>query len=205
MQKFLFLFILLISVRGFADDGRFHINKLNHCKLTAAKYNDYEPITFPTSNDLLRADFDKKRIATDHKIIIRGIVLDESCAPVSDAKIYLWQVGTDGKYHYKPLKNRINQNLIKDDSDNSNFIGAGSTITNNQGEFYFITIKPADSFVNLRVNHKDLGTLDARIALAQRSIAKDPIEIRSDFIPIVEEGTFYDFQIVIKGSSIIRY
>ena len=43
------------------------------------------------------------------KLIVRGRLVDKNCVPVSDARIFMWQVACDGKYPYKPLRHVDNK------------------------------------------------------------------------------------------------
>jgi protocatechuate 3,4-dioxygenase, beta subunit len=68
------------------------------------------------------------------RIIVHGRVLDEDDRPVPDALVELWQANACGRYihvvdqHPAPL--------------DPNFTGAGRTVSNKDGYYKFITIKP---------------------------------------------------------------
>ena len=68
------------------------------------------------------------------RIIVHGRVLDEDDRPVPDTLVELWQANACGRYihvvdqHPAPL--------------DPNFTGAGRTVTNKDGYYKFITIKP---------------------------------------------------------------
>ena len=95
------------------------------------------------SNNLLR-ESGQDPIFCGRKIVIKGKLLDQNCVPISDAKIYLWQVGSDGKYSYTPLRGRISKNMLNL-CGNTTFTGSGIATTNNKGEFYFITVYTPNS------------------------------------------------------------
>ena len=94
----LLLLIMLTCTSNYAvaANNKFYPNKLNSCKLTKRVLNDYEPENFITSNNLLVTP-GKQELYCGEKIIVHGRVLDKNCRPVSDAKIYLWQVNCSGK------------------------------------------------------------------------------------------------------------
>ncbi|MEM7131225.1 MAG: protocatechuate 3,4-dioxygenase subunit beta [Chloroflexota bacterium] len=68
------------------------------------------------------------------RIIVTGRVLDERGLPVRNALIELWQANACGRYIHK-----VDQ---YDAPLDPNFIGAGRCMTNEQGEYRFVTIKP---------------------------------------------------------------
>lgn len=158
-------------------------NKLNVCIPTKKFMNNYEPKVFEPSNNLLRRN-GQEPVFCGEKIVIRGRVLDSNCVPISDAKVYLWQVGCDGKYPYEPLRNRVDERFINL-SNKSTFQGSGIATTNNNGEFQFITIYPAKSdhkspYINIRVEHRDVGELQTKFFMQ-----------RND-----DDSEFYEFDIV---------
>jgi protocatechuate 3,4-dioxygenase beta subunit len=80
-------------------------------------------------------------LTTQHKgeplgerIIVHGHVLDEDKRPVSDTLVEIWQANACGRYvhivdqHPAPL--------------DPNFTGAGRTITDKNGYYRFVTVKP---------------------------------------------------------------
>lgn len=68
------------------------------------------------------------------RIIVVGRVLEESGRPVPNALIEVWQANSTGRYIHK-----VDQH---DAPLDPNFRGAGRCITNSNGEYRFVTIKP---------------------------------------------------------------
>lgn len=68
------------------------------------------------------------------RIVVTGRVLDGDGKPVRNALLELWQANAAGRYRHK--------REIHDAPHDPNFIGAGRCMTNDQGEYRFITIKP---------------------------------------------------------------
>ena len=69
------------------------------------------------------------------RIIVTGRVLDEDARPVPGTLVELWQCNSAGRYSH-----------AKDQHDaplDPNFTGAGQVVTNDSGEWRFLTIKPA--------------------------------------------------------------
>jgi protocatechuate 3,4-dioxygenase beta subunit len=62
----------------------------------------------------------------------------------------MWQVDSNGKYPYQTLRGHTSKKLA---NTKSTFLGSGTAVTNNLGEFAFITIYPVSkiNYVNLRV------------------------------------------------------
>lgn len=208
MQKyFLGILCLLLSLmvnttlaKHDNDDQVIHYkNQLNQCNITKSTFNNYEPKKFSSINNLLRNTGQKPRY-NGKQIIIRGILLDRNCKPISDAKIYTWQVDQEGKYPYQPLKTRINKDLINLNSDYT-FTGSGTTTTNNKGQFYFITIYPKSinkkpPYVNIRAKHLISGTLQTKLYLLDDNILSPNAEIDITNIDIIQDAIVYNFHIV---------
>jgi len=68
------------------------------------------------------------------RIIVHGRVLDEDGKPVADTLVEVWQANAAGRYvhvvdqHPAPL--------------DPNFTGAGRTVTDTEGRYQFLTVKP---------------------------------------------------------------
>lgn len=218
IQKTIVRFFIIIIVIIFgtiniscAHENGFHKNKLNICYPSKEAKNDYEPAHFHHSNNLLRKSTETA-IYCGKKIIIHGKVLDKNCVPVPDAKIYIWQVGCSGHYHYTPFKTSVNHKLFKLNQDSS-FIGNGMAVTNNKGEFYFVTVYPGKvhglpSHVNIRVKHHMFNDLQTRLNLKGNTIANPLLD--GDLEHIAKYATehdisIYDFKIILNGEGIHRY
>ncbi len=212
-SKFFFSIITFFIVGGqiaetLAASDKFYPNKLNSCQLTKSATNNYEPEKFQPTNNLLRAT-GKQPIYCGQKIIVSGRILDQKCVPVSDAKVYLWQVGCDGKYPYRPLRNRIDKKMLNLAAA-STFTGCGIATTNNNGEFHFITIYPpaakqGNPYVNIRVEHRRLGELQTKFYLSNDRLVDGDKELSPALASAIDEVKIYNMDIVIKGDSLKRY
>lgn len=210
VKKFLLYVICLcanIAIAGGLE--QYYPNKLNRCIITKSAIDDYEPEEFGLSNNLLRQT-GQKPVYYGTRIIVKGRLLDQNCVPVSDAKIYLWQVGSDGKYPYTPLRTRINKKMLNSASKSS-FTGSGTATTNNKGEFYFITIYPGKiqntvSNVNIRVEHRDLGQLQTKLYLTSQTLNSENCgEVNYALSNISDELRIYEFNVVMSGKTLRRY
>ncbi len=68
------------------------------------------------------------------RIIVEGRVIDEDGRPVRDSLVELWQANAAGRYAH-----RVDQH---DAPLDPNFTGAGRAITDADGRYRFLTIKP---------------------------------------------------------------
>lgn len=85
----------------------------------------------PTDNDLTR-QHDGDPIG--ERIVVSGRLLDENGRPVTHALIELWQANAAGRYRH-----------AVDDHDaplDPNFTGAGRVLTDAEGRYRFLTVKP---------------------------------------------------------------
>ncbi len=83
-------------------------------------------------NDLSRTDAGKE--AMGERIIVVGKVMDEDERPVPNSVIEIWQANAAGRYRHP-----VDQHNAPLDP---NFTGAGRCVTNEKGEYRFMTIKP---------------------------------------------------------------
>ena len=87
----------------------------------------------PGENDLSR-DPSTGKEAMGERIIVVGRVLDEDERPVRNTLIEIWQANAAGRYHHP-----IDQHNAPLDP---NFTGAGRCVTNDKGEYRYLTVKP---------------------------------------------------------------
>lgn len=87
----------------------------------------------PGENDLTRTAGTGEE-AMGERIIVVGRVMDEDERPVPNTLIEIWQANAAGRYHHP-----VDQHNAPLDP---NFIGAGRCVTNDKGEYRYLTIKP---------------------------------------------------------------
>ena len=68
------------------------------------------------------------------RMVVHGRVLDESGQPVPNTLVEIWQANAAGRYRH-----RVDEH---DAPLDPNFSGAGRTVTDGDGRYQFITIKP---------------------------------------------------------------
>jgi protocatechuate 3,4-dioxygenase, beta subunit len=70
------------------------------------------------------------------RIIVSGRVLDENARPVTNTVVEIWQANTAGRYQHEVDRH--------DAPLDPNFTGSGQAITNERGEYRFVTIRPGE-------------------------------------------------------------
>ncbi len=87
----------------------------------------------PLDRDLIR-NYAKTGDPIGERIIVHGRVLDESGKPVKNTLVEIWQANAGGRYRHKK-----DTYLAPIDP---NFGGCGRTLTDDDGYYYFRTVKP---------------------------------------------------------------
>ncbi len=88
----------------------------------------------PIDNDLLSNYAQPDQSPIGERIIIHGKVLDENARPVPNTLVEIWQANAGGRYRHKK-----DTYLAPIDP---NFGGCGRTMTDENGYYYFRTVKP---------------------------------------------------------------
>src|SRR5690242_8506510 len=88
----------------------------------------------PGEDDLTRNGATDGTEAMGERLIVVGRALDEGERPVPHTLLEIWQANAAGRYHHE-----VDQHRAPLDP---NFIGAGRCLTNDNGEYRFLTIKP---------------------------------------------------------------
>ena len=93
-------------------------------------HNDIDPI----DNDLLKNFAAAGEAPIGERIIVHGRVLDENARPVPKTLVEIWQANASGRYRHK--KDTYLGSL------DPNFGGCGRTLTDENGYYFFRTVKP---------------------------------------------------------------
>jgi protocatechuate 3,4-dioxygenase, beta subunit len=94
----------------------------------------FEPaIVNPKASDLTRAHGGE---AVGERIVVTGRVLDENSRPLANTLIEIWQANSAGRYQHE-----VDQH---DAPLDPNFAGAGQAITDSEGRYRFLTIRPGE-------------------------------------------------------------
>jgi protocatechuate 3,4-dioxygenase beta subunit len=117
------------------------------------------PEVFSTTNNLTKktGSFYK---AVGELIYLQGTIIDSFSVPIEGAVVEIWHTNSAGKY----------QTLLEDGSNliDKNFSMSGRSVTDNMGNYYFITIMPGfylnrAPHVNMNVYHPKFGKLETEI------------------------------------------
>jgi protocatechuate 3,4-dioxygenase, beta subunit len=89
-------------------------------------------------------------------VYLHGTVRDESCMPLANAVIEIWQTDTSGKYTRAADAQLTSMDAV--------FAGSGRAITDNLGRYEFYTLFPGPysnraPHVHIRITHPDHPTL----------------------------------------------
>ena len=114
------------------------------------------PETFFSSNNLIKKTGSFYR-GFGEIIFFRGTITDSFGVPINNAIVEIWQANSAGKYH----------SLLEPNSEyiDPYFNMSGKAITNNVGEYNFITIMPGSKVgraphININVYHPKFGKLE---------------------------------------------
>lgn len=99
----------------------------------------------PLDKDLLHNYAKPGESAIGERIILHGRVLDENARPVPNTLVEIWQANAGGRYRH-----RKDTYLAPIDP---NFGGCGRTLTDEEGTYYFRTVKPGAYPWRNRVNN----------------------------------------------------
>lgn len=120
------------------------------------------PDYFVSSNNLAKKTGSFYR-AFGEIIFIQGTLNDSFGLPISGAVIEIWQTNASGKYH----------TLLEEGSEfiDNHFNMSGRAITDNLGNYHFITIMPGATagrapHININVYHEKFGKLETEMYFA---------------------------------------
>ncbi|WP_116597792.1 protocatechuate 3,4-dioxygenase subunit beta [Primorskyibacter marinus] len=134
-------------------------------------HNDIDPI----DNDLILNYAQPGEMPIGERIILHGRVLDENARPVPNTLVEIWQANAGGRYRHKK-----DTYLAPIDP---NFGGCGRTMTDEDGYYYFRTVKPGAypwrNFVNswrpAHIHVSVFGTGFAQRLISQIYFECDPL------------------------------
>lgn len=200
MLKLISIILILgvTSAEAFVIDTSKNDQKItNGCAASVSTGVSNEPKNIDEFNNLTRLE-DQFSDKLSAKIILFGRVRDKNCVAIANAEIDIWQSDEYGVYRY--IKNRATYNQMY-----SKFKGVGSAISNNQGEFSFVTLYPKklDS-INLVAKYKDFPELKTKITLLEsEEISKNASNVLARNLngASIKGYKVYYFDIVLDGKQ----
>ena len=169
-----------------------------------------KPKEFHRSNNLTRPSGSFK-VANGDPLYIKGNIFDAFGIPLSNVIVKIWQTNAIGVYHSLISKNSA--------SRDPNFLMSGQSVTNNLGEYEFITIFPGSyddrtPHINFLIIHKKFGIIETEMYFKnhpknifdpiylnypKKSIAALTADIEYVNTKNINEGKIATFNIVMDG------
>ncbi len=178
IQKFLIISLLFFSQTSFAEEKSSNENlaQENFSEESSSVFEPRKPTpsrffaadlsmpeTFATTNNLAKKVGSFYR-AFGEIIFLQGTIIDSFGVPIEGAVIEIWQTNAAGKYHtlLEPSSEYIDQY----------FSMSGRAITDNLGNYHFITIMPGSNpgrapHINMNIYHSKFGKLETEMYFAQ--------------------------------------
>ncbi|WP_231243008.1 protocatechuate 3,4-dioxygenase [Ehrlichia canis] len=122
---------------------------LVNCKKTPEIYDiSNKPSKFSLSNNLRRKT-GTPLTADGELIYIVGRVTDENCIPIANANVLIWHTNAHGIYQDNQGPSGKSELILEElDMYDYNFNGSGKSVTDNLGNYSFITIVPGTNSQN---------------------------------------------------------
>jgi protocatechuate 3,4-dioxygenase beta subunit len=167
-----------------------------------------KPEQFNITNNLRRKTA-SPLYAAGEIIYVKGQLKDINCTPIQGAVINLWQRDGYGKYKTNAQSDKY-------------FVGNGTAVTDNMGNYEFITVLPKSEdanqapFLEVSVSHAEFGMVDTKIYFPDHHLNEIDADylsldkfhktlITSELVPVkfdrYREGFFAAFDITLNGIS----
>lgn len=145
-------------------------------------HSDIDPI----DNDLIK-NYAKTGDPIGERIIVHGRVLDENGRPVPNTLVEIWQANAGGRYRH-----RKDAYLAPIDP---NFGGCGRTLTDENGYYFFRTVKPGaypwrnwvNSWRPAHIHVSVFGTAFAQRLITQMYFEGDPLIAKCPIIATIPD------------------
>jgi protocatechuate 3,4-dioxygenase beta subunit len=158
-------------------------NSLSEITGPVFSHNDIDPL----DNDLLK-NYSHGGDPIGERIIVHGRVLDENARPVPNTLVEIWQANAGGRYRHKK-----DTYLAPIDP---NFGGCGRTMTDQDGYYYFRTVKPGAypwrNWVNnwrpAHIHFSIFGAAFAQRLITQLYFEGDPLIAKCPIVQTVPDA-----------------
>lgn len=150
----------------------------------------------PQDHDLI-TNFAHDGAPVGERIIVHGRVLDENARPVRNTLVEVWQANASGRYRHK-------KDTFMGAMD-PNFGGCGRTLTDDDGYYRFLTIKPGaypwpnggNNWRPAHIHFSVFGTAFCQRLITQLYFEGDPLIPICDIVQTVPDARDID-QLVAK-------
>jgi protocatechuate 3,4-dioxygenase beta subunit len=151
-------------------------------------HNDIDPL----DKDMLSNYATAGETAIGERIILHGRVLDENARPLANTLVEAWQANAGGRYRHKK-----DTYLAPIDP---NFGGCGRTITDENGYYYFRTVKPGaypwrnwvNSWRPAHIHLSIFGTAFAQRLITQCYFEGDPLIAKCPIVKTIPDPAAVD-------------
>ncbi len=141
----------------------------------------------PLDHDLLQNFAQHGEAPIGERIIVHGHVLDENARPVPNTLVEIWQANASGRYRHK--KDTYLGSL------DPNFGGCGRTMTDDDGFYFFRTVKPGAypwrNWVNdwrpAHIHVSVFGTAFAQRLITQMYFEGDPLIAKCPIVNTISD------------------
>ncbi len=194
----------------YASAKQENLKTYRKCVATKSAKVDPVPEHIAADNDITKSEGTFGNPVFE-KIILRGIIRDKNCVPISNARFKVWQADAYGNKRYIPEFAIPDEIYEMDNKQYSKFEGTGRATSSNNGELFIITIKPsqfaknkAPSYVNFKLNHDKFPDVENKIYLLEKNQSpkgKNDIYAKNYYLTEDKKLKIYDFEIVLDGVS----
>jgi protocatechuate 3,4-dioxygenase beta subunit len=144
----------------------------------------------PRDNDLVLNFTGEPAIG--ERIIVHGRVLDEAARPVPGALVEIWQANAGGRYRH------VKDNYLA--PLDPNFGGCGRTITDHEGRYEFLTIRPGaypwpngvNDWRPMHIHFSLFGPSFGQRLISQMYFEGDPLIARCPIVNTIPDPTVVD-------------
>jgi protocatechuate 3,4-dioxygenase beta subunit len=125
--------------------------------------------------------------AVGERILVHGRVLDENARPVPDTLVEIWQANAGGRYRH--IKDTYFAPL------DPNFGGCGRTLTDAEGRYQFLTVRPGaypwpnrgNDWRPMHIHFSIFGTAFGQRLISQMYFEGDPLIARCPIVATVKD------------------
>ena len=148
-----------------------------------------------------------------NKIILRGVILDKQCLPISDASVKIWQQDEYGDTRYIKDEELFYKQYNMNYKMYREINGTGKACSNNNGQFIFITVPPARythaktrNYIRISISHVEYPSFETKILL-NNEVAKNEQFVTAS-LNKADSALYgvevYDFKVAINADNKYR-